>query len=195
MLLIVGAPLFNRDPEYLDLLKQTASNLGVESRVRMLGARNDVREIMQALDLLVINSSVEPFGLVAVEAMACGTPVLASATGGLNEIIEHEKDGWLVPLSDQESLASAIIQLSRQPLLRTRLAAAGQKKAAASFNAARFMKELEEFYLKVAARSRAARASRSSGSSRLADRPGIADRLQSDLLLSSTGTRHEEGSV
>jgi glycosyltransferase involved in cell wall biosynthesis len=192
MLLIVGAALFNRDAEYLDLIKQTASNLGIETRVKILGARADVREIMQALDLLVINSSVEPFGLVAVEAMACGTPVLAAATGGLKEIIEHERDGWLVPLHDEEALASAIIHLSRQPSLRSRLAAAGQKKAATSFNAARYMKEIEEFYLTVVSNSRAARSSRSS---RLADRPGIAGRLQSDLLLSGTGTRHKEGSV
>lgn len=194
-LLIVGASLFNRDAEYLDLIKQTASNLGIEARVRMLGARGDVREIMQALDLLVINSSVEPFGLVAVEAMACGTPVLAAATGGLNEIIEHEKDGWLVALHDEESLASGIIHLSRQPSLRASLAAAGQKKAAASFNAARYMKEIEEFYLSVRSHPRAARSDRMSQSSRRADRPGIADRLQSDLLLSGTGTQHKEGSV
>jgi glycosyltransferase involved in cell wall biosynthesis len=192
MLLIVGASLFNRDAEYLDLLQQTATNLGIQSRVRMLGARADVREIMQALDLLVINSSVEPFGLVAVEAMACGTPVLAAATGGLNEIIEHERDGWLVPLEDEEALANAIIHLSRQPSLRSRLAAAGQKRAATSFNAARYMKEIEEFYLTVVSNSQAARSSRSS---RLADRPGITDRLQPDLLLSRTGTQHKEGSV
>jgi glycosyltransferase involved in cell wall biosynthesis len=120
--------------------------------------------------------------------MACGTPVLAAATGGLNEIIEHEKDGWLVPLHDEESLASGIIHLSRQPSLRATLAAAGQKKAAASFNAARYMKEIEEFYLSAVSNARSSRSSR-------ADRPGFADRLPSDLLLGGTGTQHKEGSV
>jgi len=78
---VVGAPLFNRDPEYFELLKKSARELGIESSIRMLGPRSDVAAIMQALDLLVINSSVEPFGLVALEAMACGTPVLGNGDG------------------------------------------------------------------------------------------------------------------
>jgi glycosyltransferase involved in cell wall biosynthesis len=102
---------------------------------------------MQALDLLVINSSAEPFGLVALEAMACGTPVLATATGGLAEIIEHGKDGWLVPSGDEASLAAAIASLSRQPVLRATLVEEGKKTVASRFNAERYMTELQEFYL------------------------------------------------
>ena len=149
VLLIVGAPLFNRDPEYLDLLNKFASELGIAQNVRMLGSRSDVAAIMQALDLLVINSSAEPFGLVALEAMACGTPVLANATGGLTEIIEHGKDGWLVPLRDENALAAAMVSLSRQPLLRARLVKEGRKKVAARFSSDRYLTELQTFYLNV----------------------------------------------
>jgi len=149
VLVIVGAPLFNRDHEYLDLLKRTALELGLGRSVRILGSRSDVAAVMQSFDLLVINSSVEPFGLVALEAMACNTPVLAAATGGLCEIVEHGKDGWLFPPGDEESLAAAIINLSRQPLLRTNLIEEGRKKVALNFGAERYMKELQDFYLQV----------------------------------------------
>jgi glycosyltransferase involved in cell wall biosynthesis len=145
-LLVVGAPLFNGDGEYLELLERTAPELGIEHRVRMLGARSDVASIMQALDLLVINSTAEPFGLVALEAMACGTPVLATATGGLPEIIEHDKNGWLVPLRDEKSLVVAMVNLARQPALRTRLAAHGKKRVASCFSADRYLTELQSFY-------------------------------------------------
>ncbi len=146
ILLIVGAPLFNRDKEYLEQLKRTAAELGIESEVRVLGARADVAQIMQALDLLVVNSSTEPFGLVVVEAMACGTTVLATATGGLAEIIEHGRTGWLVPVGDEKALAAAIISLARQPELRAQLASEAKKTVANRFAVERYMTELLDFY-------------------------------------------------
>ena len=146
VLLIVGAPLFNRDHEYEQLLKDTARQLGIYDRVRLLGARNDVAAIMQALDVLVINSSAEPFGLVALEAMACGTPVIAAACDGLAEIIEHGVDGWLVPTGDEAALVASIIGLSRQPALRAQLAEQGKKHVASRFSADRYVGELQAFY-------------------------------------------------
>jgi glycosyltransferase involved in cell wall biosynthesis len=149
VLLIVGAPLFNRDQEYLDLLNKGAAELGIAKSVRMLGARSDVAAIMQALDLLVVNSSAEPFGLVALEAMACSTPVLAAATGGLKEIIQHGKDGWLVPLRNEQALATAIVNLSRQPQLRASLASEGRRTVTSRFGSDRYLQEFQNFYLKL----------------------------------------------
>jgi L-malate glycosyltransferase len=146
MLLIVGAPLFNRDHEYADLLKREADRLGIAGHVLMLGPRSDVAEIMQALDLLVINSSAEPFGLVALEAMACGTAVLAAAVDGIPEIIEHGKNGWLIPPRDERKLAETIVNLGTQPTLRERLAEEGKLTVAARFSANRYMEELQAFY-------------------------------------------------
>lgn len=146
LLLLVGAPLFNRDHEYRELLGRTASKLGIQDRVRMVGARSDVAAIMQSLDLLVINSSVEPFGLVAVESMACGTPVLAAAVDGIPEIVEHDKNGWMVPPRDERMLKEAIVRLIRRPILRARLAARGKQHVAAYFSAGRYISELETFY-------------------------------------------------
>jgi glycosyltransferase involved in cell wall biosynthesis len=145
-LLIVGAPLFNRDEEYAALLKQTAQELVIGESVRFTGARGDVGAVMQALDLLVINSSAEPFGLVAVEAMACGIPILAAASGGIPEIIEHDKTGWLVPPGDEQTLAAAIVSLSRQPALRGHLAEQGKSHVRSHFSADRYLDELQAFY-------------------------------------------------
>lgn len=145
-LIIVGAPLFNRDEEYAALLKKTARELGMAERVRFTGARSDVPAVMQALDLLVINSSAEPFGLVAVEAMACGTPILATASGGIPEIIEHGRNGWLIPQGDEQALAGAVVHLTSQPQLTAELAERGGIHVASHFSAERYLSELQAFY-------------------------------------------------
>jgi glycosyltransferase involved in cell wall biosynthesis len=146
VLLVVGASLFNRDHEYEQLLKGISRQLGIYDRVHFLGARDDVTAIMQALDLLVINSSAEPFGLVALEAMACGTPVVAAACDGLAEIIEQGVNGWLVTPGDEKTLADAIVSLSRRRALRAQLAAQGKKHVASRFSADGYIAELQAFY-------------------------------------------------
>jgi len=146
VLLIVGAALFNRDREYALKLEQEARSLGLGDRVRTLGSRNDVSALMQSMDLLIVNSITEPFGLVIVEAMACGTPVLAAAVDGIPEIIEHEQNGWLVPPRNETALADALVQLSRDAALRGRLARQGMQLVTARFSANRYLDELASFY-------------------------------------------------
>lgn len=148
-LLIIGAPLFNKDDEYLQRLKQTVEDLALVDRVRFLGARDDIAALTNALDLLVVNSLVEPFGLVVVEGLACGTPVLATAVDGIPEIINHENDGWLVPAKDKQMLASAIVKLLKHPELRAGLALRGMEKARTRFTAERYMREIQGCYLQT----------------------------------------------
>lgn len=146
ILLIVGVPMFNRDHEYLELLKRTTAELGIGKKVRILGARSDVGAIMRTLDLLVVNSSAEPFGLVIPEAMACGTPVLAPAVDGIPEIITHGENGWLMPANDEAALTEAILHLQCRPDLRERLAERGEQHVSARFSIGRYMTELLTFY-------------------------------------------------
>lgn len=155
MLLIVGAPLFNRDEDYAKSIRQTIHELGIEGRVRLTGARSDISAVMQALDLLVVNSSVEPFGLVALEAMACDTPVLAAVSGGIPEIIEHGRTGWLIPQGDEEALAAAMLYLGREPAIRSKLAEQGKRHVASRFTAGRYLLELEAFYSAICDRREA----------------------------------------
>jgi glycosyltransferase involved in cell wall biosynthesis len=146
VLLLVGAPLFNRDHEYLGAIERTAEELGVCDKVRILGARTDIAAIMQSLDVLVVNSKVEPFGLVILEAMVSGTPVIATAVHGIPEIIEHNQNGWLVPPGDEGLLSEAIVHLGRQRELRARLAEQGKRHVAQYFSVDRYITELQAFY-------------------------------------------------
>lgn len=145
-LLIVGAPLFNRDEQYVDRLKQTAAELGISEQVLFTGARKDVAAVMQSLDLLIVNSSTEPFGLVALESLACGTPVLAAISGGIPELIEHGKTGWLVPQGDEQALVKAMVYLGRRPEIGAQLAEQGRQQMSSRFSAERYLEELHCFY-------------------------------------------------
>jgi glycosyltransferase involved in cell wall biosynthesis len=91
------------NPELVALVEQA----GLRDRVRMLGPRSDVQRIMAALDLHVLSSSVEGFGNVVAEAMACGTPGVGTRTGAVAEMIDTT--GWLVPVSSPGELAAAIM--------------------------------------------------------------------------------------
>lgn len=95
-LAVVGAALFNDDVLYEAELHRRASALGLQGRVHFTGGRKDIPAILRAADLLVLNATAEPFGLVILEAMASGTPVIASAVGGIPEIIEDGVSGKLV---------------------------------------------------------------------------------------------------
>lgn len=146
-LLIVGAPLFNDDDEYQKGLERTIDDHFLVDRVKFLGARNDVPAITNALDVSIVNSRIEPFGLVVAEAMACGVPVLATAVDGISEIVTHGEDGWLVPSQDKAALASAIVDLIKSSDLRSQLAARGLETVRRRFNSQRYMSEMQECYL------------------------------------------------
>jgi glycosyltransferase involved in cell wall biosynthesis len=146
ILLLVGAPIFNRDCEYLELLKRTTAELGITTNVRMLGQRHDVATVMRALDLLIVNSSAEPFGLVIPEAMACGTPVLAKSVDGIPEIITQGKNGWLLESPTQESLAEAIVYLLQRDELREQIAKQATLHVKENFSVVRYTNEIQSFY-------------------------------------------------
>ena len=153
-LLVAGAPIFNQDDAYLEKLKQTARNSGIENRVKFLGSRNDVAAIMQSLDLLVINSSSEALVLVAIEAMACGTPIIATDVGGTVEIIEHKTNGWIIPFGDENALSEALLTLGRDKEMRRKFAVESRKIAASRLNAQHFISQVEEFYEQCAGKGK-----------------------------------------
>lgn len=145
-LLIVGAPMFNKDHLYLEELEKSVKKFGIDERVRFLGLRNDVAAIMQSLDVLVVNSKSEALVIVAIEAMASGTPVIATTVGGIKEMITHKANGWLVPYGNQQLLEEALVTMSRQPELRAKFAANGRKVVASRLHADRFIGEMENFF-------------------------------------------------
>jgi glycosyltransferase involved in cell wall biosynthesis len=145
-LLIAGAPAFNQEHEYAELLKRAAAELGISHRVLMLGARDDVAAVMQALDLLVVNSSSEACCLVVLEAMASGVPVLATPTGGTPELIEHGRNGWLVPLRGEDQLVAAIIKLIGEPELSAQRAKHARERITSRFGMDQYICDIQNFY-------------------------------------------------
>jgi D-inositol-3-phosphate glycosyltransferase len=122
-------------PEKLDAemgrLYGLREELGIEDLVTFLGARaqDDLPDYYSAADLVVMPSHYESFGLVALEAMACGTPVIASRVGGLAYTVLHGVTGLHVPERDPEALAQEIIRLIQDPALRERLGRQAQRVA------------------------------------------------------------------
>ena len=108
-------------------LRQLAGDLGVAGSVRMLGFVSDsVRNgLYGAAKVAVVPSLYEPFGITALEAMAAGTPLIASDTGGLSEIVRHGKNGIITPAGNPQELASNIVALLGDEQLRHQLARAG----------------------------------------------------------------------
>jgi glycosyltransferase involved in cell wall biosynthesis len=107
-------------------LKAQAAFTGHADRVRFLGWREDVREIMPLFDLLVLPSLNEGMGRVLLEAMAAGRPVVASRVGGIPDLVRDEENGLLVPPGDEQALAAGIARLLQDRPLARRLGEAGR---------------------------------------------------------------------
>ncbi|MGD9305730.1 MAG: glycosyltransferase family 4 protein [Desulfobacterales bacterium] len=107
-------------------LRSEALQLEANGKVKFLGWRDDVAEIMQIFDIFVLPSLNEGMGRVLVEAMAAGKPVVASKVGGIPDLVKDEKTGLLVPPGDEHALANAIMRLANNPSEARRMGAAGK---------------------------------------------------------------------
>jgi len=111
-------------------------NLQLTDIVVLLGAVNEQRVLksLRAADLFVLASHSEPLGVALMEAMSCETPVLATNSGGVPELIEHGVDGFLIPPNDPSALAEAIWHLADNPSLAEQFSASGRLKIVHRFN-------------------------------------------------------------
>lgn len=123
------------DPEALRL-RDVAANAGVSDRVQFLGgvARDEVPALLRSADVVVTTPWYEPFGIVPLEAMACGTPVVASAVGGILDSVVHGGTGLHVPPRDPSQLAQAIRGLLADPQLRRRMGDSGVRRVAERYS-------------------------------------------------------------
>ncbi len=127
-------------------LEQLAAAPPLAGRVRFLGSRADVRDVYAALDLLVQASHYEAFGLAILEAMACGCPVVATAVGGVPEVVEHGATGLLVPPADPTALASAILAVLEDPAAAADRARVAQTQVARRFTVSQMADRIEAVY-------------------------------------------------
>ena len=117
------------EPDYEPWLRGLITRLGLQDRVWLAGFQKDIPLWMQAMDVVVHASDREPFGIVVVEAMALGKPVVAGAEGGPREIITEGVDGLLAPYEDAETLARQILRYLDDPAFARRVGEAARHRA------------------------------------------------------------------
>ena len=136
-LLVVGGALDAEDSEAetekIVELRRLVHEHRLEDTVDFVGSQEQPRLALyyNAADLCAVPSLTESFGLVALEAMACGTPVVGTRVGGLQTVIDNDVSGLLVPAGDDAALAEGIARMLMDPALRLRLAAGARERAKA----------------------------------------------------------------
>jgi glycosyltransferase involved in cell wall biosynthesis len=127
-------------------LESLARALGIAGRVIFAGDRHDVADLLAALDVFVLSSSTESFPNAILEAMVVGRPVVATNIGGIPEVVEDGKCGFLVPVGDAAAMARSVEQLLHDPALRRSMGDAGRARVLAEFTPALMKQRLENLY-------------------------------------------------
>ena len=146
--LIVGHEM---TPGYRDKLKKQASELGVLDNIIFQDFTSEPQQLMQLCDCVILASGQETFGLVLPEAMRAGVAVIGSNSGGVPEIIEHEKTGLLFQTKDADSLYKAVATLYQSPGFTAKLAVTGKTKADKTFNTVTHFTMLEKYFHNIIA--------------------------------------------
>ena len=127
-------------------LEAQSRSLGLSEAVTFAGVRTDVPEILAALDVFVLPSLWEGMPNAVLEAMAAGLPVVATAVGGIPEVVVDGVTGLLVPPRDPDGLAQAIECLLRDPGLRRKMGQAGWKRVERCFSVEQMVRKTEDLY-------------------------------------------------
>lgn len=123
--------------------------LGLSDRVLYLGKHDSVEELVSCADLFLIPSASESFGLAALEAMACGAPVVGSVVGGLPDVVEHGVSGYLFEIGSVDEMAEAGVRILSDPDLQAELGAAGRRIAVERYDADVVVPRYEALYRRV----------------------------------------------
>lgn len=140
------------DGPLLPYLKQRAASIGVFNACIFAGTHENMEDIYPLMDVFILPSLREPFGLVLLEAMACGIPVVATDAGGPRDFISSGKNGILVPPADSWELAAAVSRLLLSPDTRKKLSVSARRKVKKEFNIHGTVFRIEEVYRAVTAR-------------------------------------------
>ncbi|HUL03098.1 MAG TPA: N-acetyl-alpha-D-glucosaminyl L-malate synthase BshA [Gemmatimonadales bacterium] len=131
-----------------DAAEQQADRLNLRHDVRFLGKVDQVAEVLRGSDLFLLPSATESFGLAALEAMACGVPVIATAVGGLPEVVQDGETGVLAPLGDVDAMVASATAILGDPQRHARMRAAAASRAQA-FSTERIVPQYEALYESV----------------------------------------------
>ncbi|MVP00009.1 N-acetyl-alpha-D-glucosaminyl L-malate synthase BshA [Paenibacillus lutrae] len=126
--------------------------LGLSDRVTFCGKQDDVAQLISLGDVMLLPSEKESFGLVALEAMACGVPTVGSQAGGIPELITHGETGFLTEIGDTERMAEHVRELLTNDQLYEQMSAACLNRARTTFCNDRITMQYEEIYYRVLGR-------------------------------------------
>ena len=131
-----------------------ARELGLEDHVTFLGKQDHVERLFPEMDVLLMPSEMESFGLGALEAMACGVPPVATHVGGLPELVTSGVDGFLEPVGDITAQSRRVIQLLTDEKLHCQMAATARRTAVERFASSSIIPQYERYYEEVIANGR-----------------------------------------
>jgi glycosyltransferase involved in cell wall biosynthesis len=130
-------------------VREQVAGLGLQERVRFLGTRADVADILRASDVFVLSSRWEGNPMSVMEAMAAGLPVVSTAVGGVPELVREGETGLLVPSEDAGALAQALQALVDDPAQRQAMGDAARQRAVARFDIRHTVRRYEQLYEKL----------------------------------------------
>ncbi|MBW4085364.1 N-acetyl-alpha-D-glucosaminyl L-malate synthase BshA [Paenibacillus sp. S150] len=142
-LLLVG-----EGPE-LPKIQAKICEMGLEEKVRFLGKQDEIAQVISLADLLLLPSEKESFGLVALEAMACGVPTIGSETGGIPELIQHGKTGYLAPIGDTDAMAGYAVKLLTDARIMEQFRKACLERSCNDFSRDVITDQYEDIYYRV----------------------------------------------
>ena len=141
--------IFSDNQDFVPFLHKLAKDLSLSDHVHFLGYRNDIVEVYSGLDVVVNAAWREAFGMVVVEPMACGKVVVGTRSGGIPEIIQHGKNGFLFPPRDHKALARLLLNLLEQRDLLQKVGQEARKTVLDRFTIAKQAQALEDIYQQV----------------------------------------------
>ncbi len=145
--------------ELLEAAKTQASALGLAARIHFLGVRTDIPEMLAAMDVFVLSSDFEGNPLSVIEAMAAGLPVISTKAGGVPELFESGKEGFLVDIGDAGALATSMAFLGENRHVREIMGAAATCRALDNFDVSVMIKAYQHLYETLPSRQNPARPS------------------------------------
>src|SRR5438132_8866407 len=126
-----------------------AQRKGIRDRVLFLGKQDRVHEKLAVADLMLMPSELESFGLAALEAMACEVPAIATRVGGVSEVIEDGRNGYLADVGDVETMARLAIELLSDEDALRQMGKRARAQAQSKFCSKKIIPQYEEFYREV----------------------------------------------
>ena len=141
--------LIGKDNGTLKELKDLVNTKGLENKIKFLGFREDIPEILLAMDGYICASHTEGFSNAILEAMASGLPIIATNVGGNSEIIKHKKNGLLIKSKDQNAITSTMIKIMKDSTLSQKISEDAKKTVNEKYNTEKMVKSYIDVYEKA----------------------------------------------